>query len=94
MQGLGGKKQKYEGKIVTGNTDKDFAQYAAAMEQLLAEWSPVGHTAGEVEFVIGPSSKPGRDGLIYHFENGRVGVEWGLRLRDGRVAEVRTALMD
>ena len=82
-------RKKYEGKIIPGNTDKDYPRYAAAMEKLLDEWNPVGHTAEEVQFVIGAPSEIRKDELIYGFEGGYSGRGWRMKLREGKVIEVQ-----
>lgn len=83
-------KQKYEGRIVAGNTGKDVQRYIEAMEELLAEWDPVGLTAEEVEYVLGPPSMVDREGeLHYFFDSGRAGQGWAFELKDGKVVAVR-----
>ena len=82
-------KQKYQGRIVTGITD-NWQKSAEAMEELLAEWDPVGHTAESVRYVLGPPREPERqDVMAYFFENGWTGVQWEFDLRGGVVVWVR-----
>ncbi|MFC1739583.1 hypothetical protein ACFL1G_11145 [Planctomycetota bacterium] len=94
MQNIEPIKKKYEGKIITGNTDKNYPRYAAAMEELLSEWSPVGHTSEEVQFVIGRPSDIRGDELIYGFEDGYSGRGWRLKLQEGKVVNIETISID
>jgi len=87
-------KRKYDGRIITGNTGNDCVQYAAMMQQLLEEWDPVGHTAEEVEFVIGRPYRPASDRLVYRFDSGYNGVEWSLWLKDGKIVKIEKDFME
>ncbi len=89
LQALVPFRDKYAGKIVTGNTGRHYEQYAAAMEQLLAEWNPIGHTTEEVQFVIGSPSEIRKDQLDYCFEDGFAGRGWRFKLKDGKVIEIQ-----
>jgi hypothetical protein len=87
-------RKKYEGKIIPGNTDKDYPRYASAMEELLNEWNPIGHTAEEVEFIIGAPPEIIKGDLMYRFEDGFSGVAWLFKLKDGNVIEVQQLSID
>jgi len=89
LQNLEPIREKYQGKIITGNTDKDYPRYAAAMEELLNEWNPIGHTAEEVEFIIGAPPEIIKGDLMYRFEDGFSGVAWLFKLKEGKVIEVQ-----
>jgi hypothetical protein len=81
-------KDRYRGRIVVGLTGNDAAGYAAAMEEMLDEWNPVGYRSSEVEYVIGPPSRM-RDGdMIYHFDDGFGGQGWVLVIENERVVKV------
>ncbi len=43
---------------------------------------------------VADTSEPREDGLIYHFENGEVGVQWEFALKDGVVVSIEKILMD
>ena len=64
------------------------------MEELLAEWDPVGHTVEEVRFVIGASGEVRKDGLVYHFDHGFGGMGWLFKLKDGVVVGIEKVGID
>ncbi len=92
-------RKKYEGKIIVANLGgedpatpaiaQQLVRCADAMAELLAEWSPVGHTVEEVQFVIGGPGVTREDRLIYSFPTGYGGRAWAFNLKDGRVVGVQ-----
>jgi len=62
--------EKYADRIVSGVGWEANGPGRTAMNQLMAEWNPVGHTLAELEYVVGHRSRS--VSLIYHFGTGRV----------------------
>jgi hypothetical protein len=86
---LGRLREKYHGKIKTGIDGKNYERNARNMLKLFREWDPVGHTVGELEFVLGaPSSADEQGSLVYWIDSGYVGVSWLFHTKEGRVIRV------
>jgi len=84
---------KYRDRIQPGVRD-DYPSSVHAMEELLAEWSPLGAPLGDLAEIVGTPPEHQADGLYYIFESGFGGVAWQLWQEEGVITGIRRRRMD
>ena len=85
-------KRKYRGRIVPRVLDEN-RDYMYAMEDLLAEWPPIGRKMEDLAAIIGSKAKTGDDhargAAVYRFAGTHRETEYHFIMRDGIIRSVR-----